>query len=144
MTRTAILNANYLKNLLSDSYNIPFSEGTLHEFVISAADQKKRGIRALDIAKALLDYGYHAPTVYFPINIPEAIMIEPTESESKNTLDEFAKAMNEINDLVDKNPDLLIQAPVKTPVRRLDETKANREPDIRWVFDTEMTDSESG
>lgn len=142
MTRTAILNANYLKHLLKNSYTIPFSEGTLHEFVISATDQKKRGIRALDIAKALLDYGYHAPTVYFPINIPEAIMIEPTESESKNTLDEFAKAMNEINDLVDSNPDHLIQAPVKTPVRRLDETKANREPDIRWEPEVKKTNSE--
>ncbi|NQU68178.1 MAG: aminomethyl-transferring glycine dehydrogenase subunit GcvPB [Candidatus Marinimicrobia bacterium] len=134
MTKNAILNANYLKYLLKDTYHIPFSEGTMHEFVISAVDQKKRGIRALDIAKSLLDNGYHAPTVYFPINLPEAIMVEPTESETKNTLDEFAQSMIDIDSLIDTDPESLTQAPITTPVRRLDETKANREPDIRWKF----------
>ena len=89
----AVLNANYLKYLLSSNYEIPFSDGTLHEFVISAVKQKDRGAKALDIGKSLLDYGYHAPTVYFPTNIKESIMIEPTETEDKQTLEDFAEAM---------------------------------------------------
>ena len=128
----AVLNANYLKYLLQDKYNIPFSEGTLHEFVISAVDQKKRGIKALDIAKSLLDYGFHSPTVYFPINIPESIMIEPTETESKETIEKFARAMNEIDSKIDCEQDYLLNAPYHTPVRRLNETKANRELDINY------------
>jgi len=133
MTRNAVLNANYLKHRLKDTYQIPFSEGTMHEFVISATDQKKRGINALDIAKSLLDRGYHAPTIYFPINLPEAIMIEPTESETKVTLDDFAIAMYDINANIENNPEALTMAPFKTPVRKLDETKANRQPDLRWT-----------
>ena len=128
----AVLNANYLKFLLQGKYDIPFSEGSLHEFVISALNQKNRGIKALDIAKSLLDYGFHSPTVYFPINIPESIMIEPTETESKDTLESFAKAMNEIDDNIDGNQEYMKEAPYKTPVRRLNETKANRELDINF------------
>ncbi len=128
----AVLNANYLKFLLQEKYDIPFSEGSLHEFVISALNQKNRGIKALDIAKSLLDYGFHSPTVYFPINIPESIMIEPTETESKDTLESFAKAMNEIDDNIDGNQEYMKEAPYKTPVRRLNETKANRELDINF------------
>ena len=89
MTRKAILNANYLKVRLMKEFDVPYSEGSMHEFVISAKKQKDKGVKALDIAKALLDYGFHSPTVYFPINVPEAMMIEPTESETKETLDEF-------------------------------------------------------
>lgn len=132
MTRNAIINANYLKAKLSEKYDIPFSEGTMHEFVASGARQKARGVKVLDIAKALLDYGFHAPTIYFPMNVPEAMMIEPTESESKETLDRFADAMLEIDRLIDSDPELIRNAPSKTPVTRLDETKANREPDLRW------------
>ena len=133
MTRNAIINANYLKNKLKDAYNIPFTEGTLHEFVASGVNQKAKGVKALDIAKALLDYGFHAPTIYFPNNVPEAMMIEPTESETKATLDRFVEVMLEINDNINVNPDLVREAPIKTPVTRLDETKANRELNLRWT-----------
>ena len=133
MTRNAIINANYLKNKLKDAYNIPFTEGTLHEFVVSGDTQKAKGVKALDIAKALLDYGFHAPTIYFPNNVPEAMMIEPTESETKATLDRFVEVMLEINDNINVNPDLIREAPITTPVTRLDETKANRELDLRWT-----------
>jgi len=133
MTRNAIINANYLKNKLKDVYNIPFTEGTLHEFVASGVNQKAKGVKALDIAKALLDNGFHAPTIYFPNNVPEAMMIEPTESETKATLDRFVEVMLEINDNINVNPDLIREAPITTPVTRLDETKANRELDLRWT-----------
>ena len=133
MTKMAILNANYLKARLQDKYEIPFSEGTMHEFVASGIKQKERGIKVLDIAKSLLDYGYHAPTIYFPINIPEAMMIEPTESETKATLDSFADALLEIDERISTDPNSLKDAPITTPVRRLDETKANREPNLRWT-----------
>ena len=133
MTKMAILNANYLKARLEGKFDVPFSEGTLHEFVASGVKQKERGIKVLDIAKSLLDYGYHAPTIYFPINIPEAMMMEPTESETKATLDSFADALLEIDERIDTDPDSLKEAPITTPVRRLDETKANREPNLRWT-----------
>ena len=104
----------------------------MHEFVISGIKQKQRGVKVLDIAKMLLDYGYHAPTIYFPINVPESMMIEPTESESKQTLDDFVEALIEIEDLINKDPSIVLNAPYKTCVRRLDETKANREPILKW------------
>ena len=132
MTKNAILNANYLKKKLQSNYSIPFSDGTLHEFVLSAKDQKDRGVKALDIAKSLLDYGFHPPTIYFPINIPESIMIEPTESESIETLDRFADAMIDIDNIINSDKDKLLNAPYRTPVRRLDETGANRNLDIKW------------
>ena len=132
MSKIAILNANYLKKKLESTYDIPYSDGTMHEFVISALKQKNRGAKALDIAKSLLDYGYHSPTIYFPINVPESVMIEPTESENKETLDNFADSMIEIDSLIDTNLDLILNAPVNTPVGRLDETKANRELDLNF------------
>ena len=104
----------------------------MHEFVISALDQKKRGLKALDIAKNLLDYGFHPPTVYFPTNVPEAIMIEPTETETKETLDEFAEKMNYLSDNIENKLDYFHDAPYLTPVKRLNETKANRELDVKW------------
>ena len=132
MTKMAILNANYLKYKLMGKFNIPFPEGTLHEFVASCIDQKERGSKVLDIAKSLLDYGYHAPTIYFPTNIPESMMIEPTESETKETLDAFADTLLDLDSKINTNINFLKDAPVKTPVSRLDETKANREPNLRW------------
>ena len=104
----------------------------MHEFVISAKKQKERGLKALDIAKIILDYGFHAPTIYFPINIPESIMIEPTETETKESLENFANSMNEIDMKRDKKAEYLKQSPYHTPIRRLDETKANRELDINY------------
>ena len=132
MSRNAIINANYLKNRLSKYFEIPFSEGSLHEFVASGIKQKSKGVKVLDIAKSLLDYGFHAPTIYFPSNVPEAMMIEPTESETKETLDRFIDTMNEINQLINIDPERIRNAPFSTPVKRLDETKANRELDLRW------------
>jgi len=134
MSKIAVLNANYLKKKLEQVYDIPFSDGSMHEFVISAVKQKNRGVKALDIAKSLLDYNYHSPTIYFPINVPESIMIEPTESESISTLDEFSRCMIEIDKNIDENPDAILNAPFSTPVRRLNETKANREIDVNYFI----------
>ena len=132
VAQLAVLNANYLKNILNEHYDIPLSNGTLHEFVISAVKQKNKGLKALDIGKILLDYGFHAPTIYFPVNIPESIMIEPTETETKETLEEFAKSMIEINQNIETMAEYYSKAPYKTPVRRLDETAANRNLDVRY------------
>ena len=133
MTRNAIINANYLKHCLKDVFDIPFPEGTLHEFVASGVKQREKGVKVLDIAKALLDYGFYAPTIYFPNNVAETMMIEPTESETKETLDRFVDVMLEINEKINTDPDLILQAPINTPVHRLDETKANRELDLKWT-----------
>jgi len=135
ISQYAVLNSNYLKFLLSKHFDIPFSYGTLHEFVISSLKQKKRGVKALDIAKSLLDYGFHSPTIYFPINIDESIMIEPTETESKETLEAFANAMIDIDTKIESENEMLTNGPFMTPVRRLDETKANRELDVRHTSD---------
>ncbi len=132
MTRSAILNANYLMHKLQDTYQVACPGNCMHEFVLTGLPQKERGARALDIAKRLLDYGFHAPTVYFPISVPEALMIEPTESESKDTLDRFIQTMLTIDGEIDAAPEKLHQAPTATPVRRLDETTANRSPNLRW------------
>jgi len=133
MTRRAILNANYLKSRLTGAYDLPFGEGTMHEFVLSGNRQKAHGVNTMDIAKALLDYNIHAPTVYFPLVVPEALMIEPTESETRATLDRFVAVMMEIDRLAGDDPQSLREAPTSTPVRRLDETLANRELDVRWM-----------
>jgi len=133
MSRNAIINANYVKNRLKNYFDIPFFEGTLHEFVASGIKQKDKGVKALDIAKALLDYGFHAPTIYFPNIIPEALMIEPTESETKATLDRFIDAMIEIDRLTYTDPEAVRKSPVKTPIGRLDETMANRKLNLRWT-----------
>jgi glycine dehydrogenase subunit 2 len=135
MTKQAIINANYLKKKIEKVYDVPFSEGTLHEFVASGKQQKIRGIKVLDIAKSLLDYGYHAPTIYFPINIPEAMMMEPTESETRETLDLFAKALIEIDCKITDSPEELLNAPITTPVKRLNETKANRELNLKYNYE---------
>ncbi len=138
MSRRAVLNANYLKALLvgpDGVFELPFPEGTMHEFVLSGSRQKARGVKTLDIAKALLDRGFHAPTIYFPLVVPEALMIEPTESETKATLERFAGVLKEIDRLVDDAPQSLLDAPQNTPVGRLDETRANRQLDVRWQPD---------
>jgi len=130
VAENAILNANYLKALLGDEFDIPFDDICQHEFVLSCNRQKKLGVKALDMAKRILDYGFHAPTVYFPLIVPEAFMIEPTETESRYTLERFAEVLKEISRDAAENPDKLTSAPHRTPVRRLNEVKAARELDV--------------
>ncbi|MCY6371021.1 aminomethyl-transferring glycine dehydrogenase subunit GcvPB [Clostridium ganghwense] len=128
----AVLNANYLKNNLKKYYKLPIDEVCKHEFVLSGLKTKNRGISTVHVAKRLLDYGYHPPTIYFPLIIDNAIMIEPTETESLETLDRFIEAMKEIAKEEEKSPELLIEAPHSTPVKRLDEVKAARKPILKW------------
>jgi glycine dehydrogenase subunit 2 len=132
VARESILNANYLKSLLSPYFDVPYDRPCMHEFVLSGKRQKANGVRTLDIAKRLLDYGFHAPTVYFPLIVEEALMIEPTETETKRDLDRFADAMKAIVEEASANPELLKQAPVAAPVGRLDEGKAARELRLKW------------
>ncbi len=134
VSETAVLNANFLKQKLSKHYDLPYSEVCMHEFVLSGRRQKKQGVTTLDIAKRLLDYGFYAPTIYFPLIVEEALMIEPTETENKQTLEAFADALIKIAQEAETNPDFVKGAPYYTPVRRLDEVKAAREPNLRWKF----------
>jgi glycine dehydrogenase subunit 2 len=128
----AILNANYLRKKLDGAYEVPFDRPCMHEVVLSGDRQKARGARTADIAKRLLDYGFHPPTVYFPLIVHEALMIEPTESEPKEALDAFIEAMLKIDRETQENPQVLHDAPTTTPVRRLDEAVAARALDIRY------------
>jgi len=132
VSENAVINANYLREKLKTYYNLPYDRTCMHEVVFSGKLQKAKGVRTLDIAKRLLDYGFHPPTIYFPLVVEEALMIEPTETESKDTLDAFIEAMIEIAREVDENPEVLHQAPHNTPVGRLDEVTAARKPDLRW------------
>lgn len=125
---TANLNANYLARSMAKVYPIPFGEKCMHEFVASGEPFKKHGVRTLDIAKRLLDFGFYAPTIYFPLVVSEAMMIEPTETEGRETLDRFVEVMTQIAREAVESPETLTAAPTKTPVRRLDETSANRNP----------------
>jgi len=128
----AVLNANYLCHKLAKYYDIPYGKTCMHEFVISARKQKEKGVSALDIAKKLLDYGFHAPTIYFPLIVEEAMMVEPTETESRETLDAFADAMIQIATDIEQQPETVHNAPQTTPIGRPDEVKAAREPKLRW------------
>ncbi len=130
VSENAVLNANYMMHRLKDLYALPYDMPCMHEFVLSAARQAEKGIRALDIAKALIDYGFHPPTVYFPLIVKEALMIEPTETESKETLDAFILAMREIAEKAETAPEEIRAAPRKTSVSRPDEAKAAREMDL--------------
>lgn len=132
VTEYAVLNANYMMRKLADYYDLPFNRHCKHEFVLSGKRQKKLGVRTLDIAKRLLDFGYHPPTIYFPLNVEEAIMIEPTETESKETLDAFIDAMIQIAREAEENPEIVQEAPHSTVVGRLDETTAARKPILRY------------
>lgn len=129
----AVLNANYMMQRLEKEYVLPFSQHCKHEFVLSGKKQKKLGVRTLDIAKRLLDYGYHPPTIYFPINVEEALMVEPTETESKETLDGFIDTMLQISDEAANDPELVQEAPHNTIVKRMDETTAARKPILRYM-----------
>ncbi|HOO70966.1 MAG TPA: aminomethyl-transferring glycine dehydrogenase subunit GcvPB [Spirochaetota bacterium] len=131
VSRTAVLNANYLMNSLKQTYNLPIQRTCMHEFVLNDKDIPN-GVTTNDIAKRLLDYGFHAPTVYFPLLIPGAMMIEPTETESRESLDEFVRVMKRIRDEAEGDPELVKQAPVTTPVKRVDAVAAARKPVLKW------------
>jgi len=128
----AVLNANFLAALLKESYNFPYGARCMHEFVLSADRQRAAGSSALEIAKRLMDFGFYPPTIYFPLIVPEAMMIEPTETESPETLERFAAAMNQIAREVTEDPEVIHSAPHNTPVGRLDEATAARRPDLRF------------
>jgi len=136
MSEAAVLNANYLLARLRDAYELPFDRLCMHEFVLSARRQKREhGVTALDVAKGLMDHGFHPPTIYFPLVVPEALMIEPTETEAKETLDEFADAMLAIARDAEERPEALKEAPRSTVVGRLDEVKAAKRAVVRYLFE---------
>ena len=132
VSECAVINANYIKNKLEKYYDLPYKETCLHECVLSSTNLKQYGVRTLDVAKRLLDFGIHAPTIYFPLIVPEALMIEPTETESKDSLDDFIDSMIKIAQEAKENPEILKNAPHNTPVRRLDEARASRELDVTY------------
>ncbi|MGG3691971.1 aminomethyl-transferring glycine dehydrogenase subunit GcvPB [Heyndrickxia ginsengihumi] len=133
VTENAVINANYMMRRLSEYYVLPYDRHCKHEFVISGSKQKKLGVRTFDIAKRLLDFGFHPPTVYFPLNVEECMMIEPTETESKETLDEFIDAMIQIAKEAEEHPEIVQEAPHTTIIKRLDETRAARKPVLRYT-----------
>lgn len=133
VTEYAVLNANYMMRRLEEHFDLPYNRHCKHEFVLSGRRQKKLGVRTLDMAKRLLDFGYHPPTIYFPLNVEEGMMIEPTETESKETLDAFCDALIQIAKEVEENPDIVQNAPHTTVINRLDETKAARKPVLRYT-----------
>ena len=136
MSETAVLNANYVLARLRETYDLPYDRLCMHEFVLSARNLKREhGITALDVAKRLMDYGIHPPTVYFPLVVPEALMIEPTETEPKERLDHFVDSMLAIAREAAESPEVLKEAPHGRPVRRLDEVRAAKQPILRYAFD---------
>jgi glycine dehydrogenase subunit 2 len=136
MSEIAVLNANYILARLRDAYELPYDRLCMHEFVLSARKLKRQhGVSALDVAKRLMDYGFHPPTIYFPLVVPEALMIEPTETESKETLDEFCDAMLAIAREAESAPELLKKAPHARPVQRLDEVLAAKRAIVRFGFE---------
>jgi len=140
VSENAVINANYLKEKLKAYYHLPYDRTCMHEVVFSGKRQKAKGVHTVDIAKRLLDYGFHPPTVYFPLVVDEALMTEPTETESKETLDAYIEAMKEIAREANEDPEILHTAPHNTPVRRLDEVTANRKPDLRWEMGKQKTE----
>jgi len=136
----AVLNANYLKERLKETYPLPYDRICMHEFVLAGPpeDVQDAGVHTMDVAKRLMDFGFHPPTVYFPLIVEEALMIEPTETESKDTLEAFADAMLQIVEEAREDPDLLHEAPLNAPMRRLDEVKAARDLILRWQPEEEV------
>ncbi|AUS08496.1 aminomethyl-transferring glycine dehydrogenase [Laceyella sacchari] len=132
VSENAVMNANYMMRRLEPYYDLPFKQHCKHEFVLSGKRQKKLGVRTLDIAKRLLDFGFHPPTIYFPLIVEECLMIEPTETESKETLDRFIDTMIQIAKEAEETPELVQEAPHHTVVNRLDEVTAARKPVLRW------------
>jgi glycine dehydrogenase subunit 2 len=144
MSEVAVLNANYLLARLRDAYDLPYDRLCMHEFVLSARNLKRdHGVQALDVAKRLMDYGFHPPTVYFPLVVPEALMIEPTESEAKETLDAFIDAMLAIAHEAATEPELVKEAPHNRPVRRLDEVRAVKQQVLKFAFEEHSSDDDS-
>ena len=133
-TENAINNANYLLTKLKGKFRLPYPGPALHEFVLSGAGFKEKNVRTLDIAKRMLDFGIYAPTIYFPLIVPEAIMIEPTETETREELDRFVSIMEAIYREINENPQILRDAPHTTPVRRLDEARAAKDLDVCHRF----------
>lgn len=135
-SRNAVLNANYMMNGLKDIFRAANGKSCMHEFVISVSELKKKtGVSAMDIAKGLLDNGIHPPTMYFPLIVEEALMIEPTETESRETLDEALEVLHKLYQMAEENPESLHNAPLTTPVTRLDEVEAARHPVLRYQFE---------
>ena len=132
VSEDAVLNANYLKEKLKGVYDLPYDSPCMHEFVLSGDKQKAQGVSTLGIAKRLMDENTHPPTVYFPLIVHEAIMIEPTETENKQRLDEFVEVMLKIAEEIEQNPAEVLKSPQSTPVKKIDETLAARQPDLRW------------
>jgi glycine dehydrogenase subunit 2 len=132
VSENAVLNANYVLARLRDAYRLPYDRRCMHEMVFSGSRQKAKGVKTLDIAKRLIDYGFHPPTIYFPLMVDEAMLIEPTETESKETLDAFCDAMLAIAREVEEEPEVVRSAPQRAPLRRLDEATAARKPILRW------------
>jgi glycine dehydrogenase subunit 2 len=132
VSQNAILNANYVRKRLEGTYPIPYNRACMHEFVASAKKFRERGVGARDIAKRLMDYGFYPPTVYFPLTVEEALMIEPTETESRQTLDRFCEAMRKIAREIEEDPEVVRTAPHTRSVKRLDETRAVKSLDLRW------------
>jgi glycine dehydrogenase subunit 2 len=135
-TDMAVLNANYLRARLGEEWHVAYDRLCMHEVVISDRQLKQTGVTTLDVAKRLLDYGFHPPTVYFPLVVKGAMLIEPTETETKQTLDEFVDVLSKIKNEAEENPELLKGAPHLTRLRRLDETRAARKPVLRWSSPT--------
>jgi len=132
VSQNAVLNANYLMKKLKRYFYLPYDRLCMHEFVLSGEKKRINGVRTLDIAKRLLDLGFHPPTIYFPLIVKGALMIEPTETESKETLDAFVSAMIQIKKEIKENPSLVKGAPHNLPVGRLDEVKAAKQLKLRW------------
>ncbi|MBM2826609.1 MAG: Glycine dehydrogenase (decarboxylating), partial [Dehalococcoidia bacterium] len=141
VTENAVINANYLMVLIKDDYLLKYNRRCMHEVVLAGTRQKSKGVPTLAIAKRLIDYGFHPPTIYFPLIVEEALMIEPTETESRETVEAFALALKAIAREVEEDPDVVRGAPYTTPVGRLDEATAARRPYLRWR--AKQTDSNS-
>jgi glycine dehydrogenase subunit 2 len=133
ISENAVINANYVQARLRDAYNLPYDRACMHEVVFAGVRQKAKAVKTLDVAKRLIDYGFHPPTIYFPLIVDEALMVEPTESEGKEALDAFCEAMLAIAREAEEDPELVKGAPHDAPLRRLDEATAARRPVLRWA-----------
>jgi glycine dehydrogenase subunit 2 len=139
LSEVAVLNANYIRRRLETTYDLPYSTPTLHEVVFTDSRQQKSGVTTLDIAKRLIDHGFHPPTTYFPLIVPGALMIEPTESYSKEELDAFIEAMIAISQEAVEDPEKVTTAPTDAKLTRLDEVRAARHPILRWLPEEETS-----